>query len=103
MRPKGHRDGGDAPRQPTVDGVTIVSAGSFVNVRPGDTVFREFYGRITPLVVTRIDDELIHTEDEGAYDRRTGFETDTELGVGWRFGMTISRLIRPHDAAEGET
>lgn len=103
MSPAGARDNADAPRQAAVDGGTIESAGSFVFVRPGDTVHREFLGRVTALRVTRIDDELIHTEDEGTYDRRTGFETDDELGLGWRYGVTISRLIRPADASGAAT
>ncbi len=94
------RSGGEAerPQMSSLYAGTIESAGSFVYVQPGDTVYREFVGRVTPLVVIKVDDELIHTEDEGTYDRRTGWETDEELRVGWRFGMTISRLVRPEDA-----
>jgi len=80
-------------------GASIESAGDFTHVRPGDTVVREFYGMLTTLVVTEIDDELIYTgEGWWTFDRRTGFEHDPELGVGWRFGVTISRLVSSQPA-----
>lgn len=72
----------------------LESYGDFTDVRPGDTVVREFYGQHMRLQVERIDDELIHTTSGHQFDRRTGFEDDPELGCGWRFGVTISRLIR---------
>jgi hypothetical protein len=90
---------GPRPPTPVSNDATLASAGDFTGVRPGDTVYREFYGQVMPLVVTRIDDELIYTGDGGwMFDRRTGFEHDPDIGVGWRLGVTISRLVRPQDA-----
>lgn len=73
---------------------TFRSDGDFTHVRPGDTVVREFCGKLLPLRVDRIDHELIYTVGGWRFDRRTGFEDDPELGVGWRFGVTISRLVK---------
>jgi hypothetical protein len=89
--------------QPATFSGVIESAGDFTSVRPGDTVYREFYGHITALKVSRIDDELIYTGDEGwMFDRRTGFEHDPDLGFGWRPGVTISRLIRTPEAGAAD-
>jgi hypothetical protein len=73
----------------------IESDGDFTHVRPGDTVIREFFGQQFELTVAHVDDELIHTTGGWQFDRRTGFEDDPELGLGWRFGVTISRLVKP--------
>jgi hypothetical protein len=44
--------------------------------------------------VTSIDDELIYTGDGGwTVDRRAGFEHDPYIGVGWRLGWPLSRVI----------
>lgn len=72
----------------------IESDGDFTHVRPGESVTRELYGLEQVLTVDRIDDELIYTTGGWTFDRRTGWEEDGELGFGWRFGITISRLIR---------
>ncbi|MGE4115869.1 MAG: hypothetical protein AB7G36_16985 [Candidatus Nanopelagicales bacterium] len=72
----------------------IESDGDFTHVRPGDTVIRDFCDQRFELTVDRIDDELIYTTGGWRFDRRTGFEDDPELGLGWRFGVTISRLIK---------
>jgi hypothetical protein len=100
MGDNGSSDSSKSPRERALYAGTIESAGSFTDVSAGDVVYREFYGQITPLSVTRVDDELIYTDDEGTYDRRTGWETDLELGIGWRFGVTVSRLIRPVDTPQ---
>ena len=50
----------------------IESAGDFTSVRVGDVVVRESFGRQTELTVTRVDNELIHTEGGWTFDRRTG-------------------------------
>ncbi len=49
-------------------------------------------------MVTSIDDELIYTGGGWRFCRRTGFEDDPELRVGWRSGFTISRLVKPESA-----
>lgn len=77
---------------------TVESAGDFTHVKPGDTVLRDFAGSVRPLLVTSVDAELIYTGGGWRFDRRTGFEDDPDLGVGWRFGFTISRLIKPEGA-----
>lgn len=75
------------------NGNTMNSDGTFFHVKVGDTVTREFYGEKQKWVVTAVDKDLITVGLGWTFDRRTGFEEDPDLGLGVKFGVTISRLI----------
>lgn len=75
----------------------------FGHIKPGDRVVRLLAGVAKqPLVVTRVDDHLIHCcfgcaeagECRGwTFDRVTGAEVDRELGWGPAQGVTGSYLM----------
>jgi hypothetical protein len=67
---------------------------NFFHVKAGDRVTRVMGGSIImELLVTRVDDHLIHCGGGWTFDRETGIEEDEELGWGVRFGLTGSRLV----------
>lgn len=86
----------------------------FLDVKPGDRVFRSMIGNISVgwLTVVKVDDELIYAgipgtammqpEEAWTFDRLSGIEEDPEIGFGTATGLIATWLteVKSADATQ---
>lgn len=65
----------------------------FQHLVVGDTVIRDFYGIMQPLVIESIEGNIMTVKGGWMFERDTGIEHDPELGFGSAFGITCSILV----------
>lgn len=81
--------------------MTRHAVSAYHRIAVGDVVVRILGGAPMALLVTNIDEDLIHCGGPAGwtFDRNSGWEVDEEIGWGPNFGVTGSYLLPPGETA----